>query len=1370
MRILGWNCRGICNASTVHALRAKIRVFHPEVIFLSETKASEARISKVAKLVGYSNFFSVDAVGKAGGICMLWNYNVQAEIMDFESHLIALKITDVFGCWTLAGFYGPPYKTKQSKAWVNLHAFLDSIVGPWLCMGDFNTITMDSEKEGGRAGNSSSTNFLNDLMFDLGAIDLGFTGNKFTWSNKRWGRGSIRERLDRGIANVNWRMTFPKAVIYHLGAINSDHSPLLLDTNPLDIHCPRPFRFIAAWIRDSRCAEIVHGAWQKSFFGCDSFKLFQKQKNTAMALKKWNKEEFGFCHTRIKELSSQIESLQCNQVSETNARLEGKLLGELNEWLIRTDVLWKQKSRELWLRDGDRNTKFFHLSTIIRRRHNSIDAVRSDSGDWIIDQKGIREHFQTKFISLFSEEETFFPPDLEHLIHPSISSEDNVELCRVPTPDEIKGVLFDMQSLKAPGPDGFPPVFYKHFWPTVGANVIKAVQSFFTNGKMLPETNRNFIVLIPKIPNPSTVNHYRPISLCNVVYKVISKLLVVKLRPFLDKLISPSQSAFVPGRWIAENQVLVKELMHSFNTRKVKEGFIALKIDLKKAYDRINWGFLQVVLQHFGFSGTFVNWVLQCVTTSSSALLINGGKTESFNPSRGLRQGDPLSPYLFIMCQEVLSRIIDRQFALRKLSGAKMNVAGPPITHVMFADDLMLFTKASRKEATVLNECLDTYCLWSGQQINRDKSGIIFSKMVCNSNRRWIKGELQMKKLPLDAFYLGTPMFSSKCKTKDFKYLIERTEARLQGWRSKCLSWAGRRTLINSVALALPMYSFSTTCIPTTVCNKLDSTIRRFWWNPRKSQGRYLAWKSWEALCCSKKEGGLGFRKSKTSNQAMLAKLAWLILTKADSLCVKALCSKYKVGVDWMSKEARKNASPLWKAIESLKSLLAKGACYLLGDGQSIDFWKDPWIPWVVGFSPVPKDPTYVLDNIKVTDLIKTPTRTWNIEVLANLVDPQSLDAILKVPIPIHPCPDKLVWTLDPRGVFSVKSAANAVITPRLVSPAEPKWDGLWKLKLHERQKIFMWRLGSNILPTKLNLAIRLGHGDPMCPLCGIEEESYSHLFLHCQKVRPLWFGLSWGIRTDLIPASTSVDFVSLVVQPPLCPNPGGDNSLLRAQASIQVASTLESIWNFRNQMVHEGCCMNILTMVHQLEAKILEQFLPLQSTASKVSRICHQWKTPPPLSIKLNVDAAISNSSSTIAVVARNSEGFLLKSWAKAIASVDPCVAEAAALAWAMELAVEEQYLDIVVEGDAKVCIDAILGFPTNTPWKIYTFIANISSLVSLFHSCCFCWVGREANQMAHCLAKFGSHLTGSFQCNDSNLPPSLQEAWLRDLSFSSR
>ena len=154
--------------------------------------------------------------------------------------------------------------------------------------------------------------------------------------------------------------------------------------------------------------------------------------------------------------------------------------------------------------------------------------------------------------------------------------------------------------------------------------------------------------------------------------------------------------------------------------------------------------------------------------------------------------------------------------------------SGPAITYVMFADDLMLFTIANRRQVGILNECIETYCLWSSQNINREKSGVIFSMLVINDTKRWIKGEMQMKKLPLDAFYLGTPIFSSRSKTKGHKYLIDRIESKLMGWRCKALSWAGRRTLIKSVALALSTYSFSTEDVPVTVCNKVDSAIQRF--------------------------------------------------------------------------------------------------------------------------------------------------------------------------------------------------------------------------------------------------------------------------------------------------------------------------------------------------------------------------------------------------------------------------------------------------------------------------------------------------------------------------------------------------------------
>ena len=179
--------------------------------------------------------------------------------------------------------------------------------------------------------------------------------------------------------------------------------------------------------------------------------------------------------------------------------------------------------------------------------------------------------------------------------------------------------------------------------------------------------------------------------MCNTVYKAIAKILVNRLRPLLKKLISPCQSAFISRRWIAENQLIMHELLHSFKRRKVKGGFVAMKVDHQKAYDRINWNFLRTVLRRFGFQEVFVNWIMQCMTSVLFSFLINGGKSKSFRPTRGIRQGDPLSPYLFIICQEVLSRLIDKELIEGNIRGVCMNVGGPAFTHVMYADDIILF-------------------------------------------------------------------------------------------------------------------------------------------------------------------------------------------------------------------------------------------------------------------------------------------------------------------------------------------------------------------------------------------------------------------------------------------------------------------------------------------------------------------------------------------------------------------------------------------------------------------------------------------------------------------------------------------------------
>ena len=185
--------------------------------------------------------------------------------------------------------------------------------------------------------------------------------------------------------------------------------------------------------------------------------------------------------------------------------------------------------------------------------------------------------------------------------------------------------------------------------------------------------------------------------------------------------------------------------------------------------------------------------------------------------------------------------MLDKELCFGNISGAKASVRGPVVTHVMYADDIILFSKATRNNAEILTKCLDMYCDWSGQSINRSKSGIFFSKHTCSSSRRAIKHQFQMRNIKKEAIYLRAPLFLSRSPSKDFKFLQEKLEVKLSGWRSRCLSWVSTCALINSVAQALPNYTISSFNIPEKICDKLDSLTRRFWWKPKEKEGRFLA-------------------------------------------------------------------------------------------------------------------------------------------------------------------------------------------------------------------------------------------------------------------------------------------------------------------------------------------------------------------------------------------------------------------------------------------------------------------------------------------------------------------------------------------------
>lgn len=239
--------------------------------------------------------------------------------------------------------------------------------------------------------------------------------------------------------------------------------------------------------------------------------------------------------------------------------------------------------------------------------------------------------------------------------------------------------------------------------------------------------NSTHIRLIPKIKSTKQVSDYRPIALCNVYYKTISKILSLRLKLMLQDIVSENQSAFIPDRAIQDNVFLTHEVLHYLKApRATVHCFMAVKTDISKAYDILEWSFIRIVLERLGFEATFVNWMMECVTTVSYSFLLNNEVVGSVHPQRGIRQGDPLSPYIFIICAEVLSGLCRTAQETGSLPGIRVSRYGPKVNHLLFADGTMIFAKTDPSSCTSLVEILHSYEKASGQMINAQKSSIFF--------------------------------------------------------------------------------------------------------------------------------------------------------------------------------------------------------------------------------------------------------------------------------------------------------------------------------------------------------------------------------------------------------------------------------------------------------------------------------------------------------------------------------------------------------------------------------------------------------------------------------------------------------------------
>ena len=467
------------------------------------------------------------------------------------------------------------------------------------------------------------------------------------------------------------------------------------------------------------------------------------------------------------------------------------------------------------------------------------------------------------------------------------------------------------------------------------------------------------------------------------------------------------------------------------------------------------------------------------------------------------------------------------------------------------------------------------------------------------------------------------------------------------------------------------------------------------------------------------------------------------------------LRAKYKVRNDWLRSDPPKSASPVWRAIEQAKKVIVKGSCYTIGNGSSINVWKDPWVPWIEGFIPTPRLVDYTLLPLQVSQLINSELHCWNPSLIHELFDPTSAQAILTMPIPTSPTPDKLVWIPESKGCFSVKSA-YCTLRAHSIPPqdTDTDWKKLWKLKMPEKSKMFLWRLAVNALPTRDNLSRRFHVADTRCLLCKAHAENVIHLFAECNASRAFWFFACRGFKVDQITFSNPVDFIKLVLHPPMTFNCDSD----QVMASLNSALILEEIWHSRNRVLYHNSKWDILVSTKIIQTRLQEFSSNLLSPINPLTHPTQLHWLPPPLGwIKINVDAAVSANIASIAVLARNHSSVPIKTWARTIRKTTPLQAETKALLWAVQLAKIEKWSHIIFEGDAKQCFDAINSPDSPVPWAILAPISDIRCLVAHFVSFSFIWVPRACNVVAHHTARAALDSRMSFCFNKDNLPPVL-------------
>lgn len=1323
MKILSWNCRGLRSIATIHSLHKLIQSTKPTIIFLSETHLTDPIPHLLTKTLRDYSFTTHHRSSHSGGLLLAWDSSIPSPsihssgdnlIQAFFPHPLDLHLFSI---------YGPHTHSQKHIFWESLESKILASTGAILVTGDLNSVIFPSDKLSRIEADRQDCTRMQNFLHSTGLIDLLFQGPGFTWSNNRTTLHHTRERLDRSLASHQWITKFPNSRVLHLPPLHSDHAPILTTTESTTSPT-KSFRFENAWLLYGSFLPTVERHWQ-SF--PTSLPLHHKLSSTSICMKTWAQKYFRTWKHDLKKASANLQ--RCLQLPPSTYRLKQatSIRAQIHFLESIENTYWKQRAKTLWDQHGDNNSRHFHICADSRRRRNHISIITAVDGTTLSEPKDIIQCLNSHMQKIMApgNKTRQIPINTGMLgLLPTLSSTEQAAISCLPSLDEIRLALFSMGSNKAAGPDGLNNHFYKSSWPFIQHDLLSFVTSCWTSQSIPPDHNKTTIVLIPKKHQPLSPNDYRPISLTNTTYKIIMKILSNRMKPFLSKLLTPFQSAFLSGKMAADNIIIAQEAVHTLKTRPSARNWMLLKLDMEKAFDRMEWDFLHQVLQLYGFPTATINLIMNAIQTSSMSLLVNGQHSPPFKPTRGLRQGCPLSPYLFNLGTNILSTLLHHSLNSNFTAGLHFSRVGPTLNHLLFADDTIIFVKGSVFELHKTKFLLDSFCEWSGQKINFHKSKVFMGNCVPIPAQSEIHHWGIRNMSPTD-LYLGYPVFAQREAREAHNILLDKLRAQLPRWKADTLSQAGRTTLIQSVLCAIPQYIFQNNLLPKTKIQELEKVIRDFWWGYQDGQ-RHLYTKSWSYLQHPKHLGGIGIPGLHLMNMAYIMKLVWRLSDPNEQgLWKQVMLAKYKARTGFWDSSLNRTSSPLWKSIHSIKSHVFPNLQWSVGNGNNINTWRDSWIRGHDSHTHLS------LMNARtapptVDGLIQNGS--WNVEAVTRHFPPDIHQDILQTPI--TGTNDQLIWKPKNSGKFTIKSAYTGLILHHQQNPNSLKDinRSIWHTPtIKPKVRLTVWKAVHDCLPTRSTLHMRLPNINPLCPMCQEHPETTDHLFLHCPHAQLLW---SWIKQTCYgpIPQSLHQTILEITHSP-------DKNMLPRTMAAIW------AIWNNRCKTVFRQAPINSQDTLASAMAISLHRHQCPNTPLHPIPIIpYHQLRQPPTnASFIIHTDASHFHTFTTSSAVLLSPTNTITTITTNKSINLDICQAEARAvldglIAWANHIAASSRS---VIVTDNLTVYKAIHN-EIEIPWKAASEIVKIKELLMSFPLLSLHYVPREDNSVADLAAKF--------------------------------